>query len=89
VILTSPLATRNPQRVCLFPFNFLLSKLTNQFESIMQNKANSLKDKTNETLFATKDYQNKPHLRTPPKQTQSNPIPCPQQRKTLFSTIGL
>ncbi|UCF44310.1 MAG: hypothetical protein JSV99_05190, partial [Planctomycetota bacterium] len=26
--------------VCLFPFNFLLSKLINQFESIMQNEPN-------------------------------------------------
>jgi len=41
---------------------------------IMQNKANFLKDKTNANLFAKKDYENKPRLRAPGKQTQSNPI---------------
>jgi len=40
----------------------------------MQNKANLLKDKINATFFSTKDYENKPHLRAPGKQTQSNPI---------------
>jgi len=28
----------------------------------------------NISSLLTKDYENKPHLRTPPKQTQSNPI---------------
>jgi len=28
----------------------------------------------NAGFYLTKDYENKPHLRTPPKQTQSNPI---------------
>ena len=41
---------------------------------IMQNKPIFLKDKTNATFFAAKDYENKPRLRTPGKQTQSNPI---------------
>ena len=48
--------------------------LTNCMDSIMQNKANFLKDKINATFFATKDYENE-RLRGPRgKQTQSNPI---------------
>ena len=39
-----------------------------------QYKPNSRKAKMNVTSILTKDYKNKPRLRTPPKQTQSNPI---------------
>ena len=39
-----------------------------------QYKPNFRKAKMNENLFATKDYESKPRLRTPGKQTQSNPI---------------
>ena len=39
-----------------------------------QNKPNSRKAKMNLSLYITKDYENKPRLPAPPKQTQSNPI---------------
>jgi len=58
---------------CLFLFNFLLSKLTNQFESIMQNKPNFRKAKMNISYYITEDYENQPRLRTPPEQTQFIP----------------
>ncbi len=37
----------------------------------MQNKANFIKEKINATFFATKDYENEPHLQTLGKQSQS------------------
>jgi predicted ATPase len=40
----------------------------------MQNKPNFRKAKMNLTFYSTKDYENKSPLRTPAKQTQSNPI---------------
>ena len=40
----------------------------------MQNKPNSRKAKMNLSSCSTKDYENEPRLRTPAKQTQSNPI---------------
>ena len=42
------------------------------------NKPNFRKAKMNENLFATKVYENETYLRTPPKQTQSNPIQRPK-----------
>ncbi len=60
----------------------------------MQNKPNFQKDKINATLFATKDYDNKPPRRTPknkpktnPIQTQTNPISeKPKMNLTFYST---
>jgi len=40
----------------------------------MQNKPNFQKTKMDLTFYSAKDYENKPCLRTPGKQTQSNPI---------------
>ena len=40
----------------------------------MQNKPNSLKAKINATLFATKNYENKPPRPTPKNKPNSNPI---------------
>jgi len=37
-------------------------------------KPNSRKAKMKLSFYSTKDYENKPRLRTPGKQTQSNPI---------------
>jgi len=48
----------------------------------MQNKPNFRKAKMNENLFVTKDYENKPCLRAPAKQTQSNPISSPIHAQT-------
>ena len=45
--------------------------------SFMQNKPNFRKAKMNLNFCSTKDYENKPRLRTPPKQPQSNPTPPP------------
>jgi len=59
--------------VCLFPFNFLLSKLINQFEAIMQNKPNFRKARMNLNFYSTKDYENDNTFRLPenkPNQTQ-------------------
>ncbi|MBA7638027.1 hypothetical protein ES703_45676 [subsurface metagenome] len=46
-----------------------------------QYKPNSLDAQMNVNAIITKDYENKPRLRTPPKQTQSNPtcseLACP------------
>jgi len=60
----------------------------------MQNKPNSQKDKINATLFATRDYENKPPRPTPknkpktnPKQTQTNPISeKPKMNLSFYST---
>ena len=43
----------------------------------MQNKPNLLNAKMNISSILTKDYENKPRLPAPGKQTQSNPIPTP------------
>jgi hypothetical protein len=40
----------------------------------MQNKPNFRKAKMKLNFYSTRDYENKPRLRTPGKQTQSNPI---------------
>jgi hypothetical protein len=40
----------------------------------MQNKPNLLDAQMNVSSVLVKDYENKPRLRTPGKQTQSNPI---------------
>jgi len=40
----------------------------------MQNKPNLLDAQMNISSLLTKDYENKPRLRAPGKQTQSNPI---------------
>jgi hypothetical protein len=40
----------------------------------MQNKPNFRKAKMDVNSILTKAYENKPRLRTPAKQTQSNPI---------------
>jgi hypothetical protein len=39
----------------------------------MQNKPNSRKAKMKLSFYSAKDYENEPRLRTPGKQTQSNP----------------
>ena len=39
-----------------------------------QNKPNFPKAKMKLNFYSTKDYENKPRLPAPPKQTQSNPI---------------
>ena len=57
-----------------FLLTFYFLKLFNQFESIMQNKPNLLNAQMNVSSVLTKDYENKPCLRTPGKQTQTNPI---------------
>jgi len=69
---------------CIFNFDFCILKLTNQFEAIIQNKPNFRKAKMKLNFYLTKDYENKPRLRTQGKQTQSNLIPCPQKGKTRF-----
>ncbi len=43
----------------------------------MQNKPNLLDAQMNISSVLTKDYENKPRLTAPGKQTQSNPIPPP------------
>ena len=50
----------------------------------MQNKPNLLNTKMNLTFCGHHDYGHKIHLRTPPKQTQSNPICNPP----LFADKG-
>ena len=40
----------------------------------MQNKPNFQKAEMNLNLYSTMNYENKPRLLTPEKQTQSNPI---------------
>jgi len=67
---------------CIFNFDFYILKLTNQFESVTQNKPNSRNAKMKLNFYSTKDYENQGRLRTPGKQTQSNPIcselACPE-----------
>jgi len=43
---------------CIFNFDFCILKLTNQFESIMQNKAKLLNAQMNVSKVLTKDYEN-------------------------------
>jgi hypothetical protein len=67
--------------------------LFNQQWMIMQNKPNFRKAKMKLNSYSTKDYENKPRLRTPGKQTQSNPIskwrkPC-LTAGTLAQSRGL
>ena len=59
---------------CLFPFNFLLSKLTNQFESIMQNKPNFRKAKMKLNSYSTKDYENKSNWKLGENKPNAKPI---------------
>jgi hypothetical protein len=46
--------------------------------SFMQNKPNFLNNQVNITFCSTNHYEQKPLLRPPPKQTQSNPIKAKQ-----------
>jgi hypothetical protein len=59
---------------CLFPFNFLLSKLTKQFESIMQNKPNFRKAKMKLNSYSTKDYENKSNWKLGENKPNAKPI---------------
>jgi len=52
----------------------------------MQNKPNFRKAQMNANSFLTKDYEDKPRLWAPGKQTQSNPI-C--QRVKLMQSVYL
>jgi len=52
-------------------------------ESIMQNKPNFLKDKTNATFCFAKVYEETPPLGDSKKQTQSNPIPAPPAKSRV------
>ena len=55
--------------------NPLSSLIYQQFTTlIMQNKPNLLNAQMNVNVFLKKDYEDIPCLRTPRKQTQSNPI---------------
>ena len=51
-----------------------------------QNNPNFRKAKMNLNFYSTKDYENKPPLPAPGKQTQSNPIP-PHDSTTIISTV--
>ncbi len=100
VILTSPLATRNPQRVYpeLFEGQHVTRnsqhELFNQFESIMQNKPNLLNALMNVNTIITKHYENKRLSRrrenkpnTKPIKANTNPIPKkPKMNENLFAT---
>jgi len=77
----------NPQ-FCLFPFNFLLAKLTNQFELIMQNKANFLKSQMNITSLITVYYENKSNWTLGKNKPNSNPIK-PNLRKAKMNVNSL
>jgi len=61
---------------CLLPYPPILPRI---HESIMQNKANFPKPKTDAILFAAKGYEAKPPRPARKKQTQSNPIPPPPE----------
>ena len=66
---------RNPQKTNGPRTNRLSSPACQRImTSIMQNKANFRKAKMKLNFYSTKDYENEPRLRTPGKQTQSNPI---------------
>jgi len=90
VILTSPLTTRNPQRVTRNSQH----EPINQFELIMQNKPNLPNAQMNINTIITKDYENKRLCRcvkTKPIQTQykakTNPIPeKPKMKLNSYST---
>ncbi len=60
--------------VCLFPFNFLLSKLTNQFESIMQNKPNLPAPQMNVNKVLTRDYENNSNWKPGENKANTKPI---------------
>jgi hypothetical protein len=62
---------------CLLPEPPILPSLLRIHESIMQNKPNCCKDKTNAIPFTRRIYGNKPPHPARKKQTQSNPIPPP------------
>ena len=53
---------------------FLSMSLGTPADCFMQNKPNFRKAKMNLNFYSTKDYENQGRLRTPAKQTQSNPI---------------
>jgi len=72
---------KNSVNLCESVSNFpsCLSAFVAETQSIKNNKLCktnpiSKKPKMNLTFYSTKDYENKPRLRTPGKQTQSNPI---------------
>ena len=56
---------------------FLQMSLVNPADCFMRNKPNFRNAKMNINKVLTKDYGNKPPLRAPGKQTQSNPISIP------------
>ncbi len=56
-----------------FLLTFYFLKPINQFESIMQNKANLLDAQMNVTSVLTKDYENDNTFRLPENKPNSNP----------------
>jgi len=65
---------RVPQ-FCIFNFDFCILKLTNQFESIMQNKPNLLDALMKVTSFYTVDYENKSNWKLGENKANTKPIP--------------
>ncbi len=64
-----------------------LSRALYKSTLFMQNKPNFWKSQMNISSVLTKDYENKPRLPAPGKQTQSNPIPTPPflpQKSPIF-----
>ena len=53
----------------------------------MQNKPNLLNAQINVASVKTMDYENKPRLRTPAKQTQSNPISPPSPPTRFWEKV--
>ncbi len=75
--------------VCLFPFNFLLSKLINQFEAIMQNKPNFQKSQMNVNLYNTKVYKNETAFRRGKNKPNQSQSPKSQNEYKLTYKKGL
>jgi len=59
---------------CLFNFDFCILKLTNQFESVMQNKPNFRYTEMPVSLINTMTNNNEQRTMNYSKRTQSNPI---------------
>jgi hypothetical protein len=72
-----------------YPLLYICQPPSTNQPLFMQNKPNYLDSRMNISSVMTNHYEQKPHLRPPPKQTQSNPIkPNFKTSRRLMSSIN-
>jgi len=77
---------------CIFNFDFCILKLTNQFESFMQNKPNLPAPQINVNTVITREYKNKSNWKLGENKPNTKPIQtqfpkCPNEPKYCYNKV--